>query len=94
MTTVKLRGSIPFMTSYDIAAWSVVLSLSLMMVGGLTLWAYGARRQEPPPSGFAGPEAESARLFHVRLARWFFVYGISVILVGTAMLLWASSILF
>jgi hypothetical protein len=65
-----------------------------MMVGGLMLWAYGAHSQGTPSSGFAGPEAEAVRTFHVKLARWFFLYGISIILAGAALLLWASSVLF
>ena len=78
------------MTVYQMAAWNVVAGLSLMMVGGLVLWAYGAR----PRAGVAligGPEAEATREFHAKLARWFFVYGVFVITTGAALLFWAGS---
>jgi len=79
---------------YERAAWSVILGLSLMMVGGLMLWAYGARRRATATSDFAGPEAEATQLFHLRLARWFFLYGVGITIAGVALILWASSILF
>jgi hypothetical protein len=79
---------------YDKAAWSVILSLSLILVGGLVLWAYGARQRETSVAALTGLEAESARAFHARLARWFFMYGISVITLGIALLLWGASIFY
>lgn len=94
MTVTEARGIIFFMSIYQLAAWGVILGLALMIVGGLMLWAYGARRRARAPSGFAGPEAEGARLFHLMLARWFFLYGVAVVVTGVALLLWASSVLF
>ena len=75
---------------YQLAAWSVIASLSLMLVGGLVLWAYGER---VPPAAFSvtDPEAEATRRFHQRLSRWFFFYGIAMVLSGTALLFWAGS---
>lgn len=83
------------MSIYQLAAWSVIVSLSLMVVGGLVLWAYGARRRagDGVPLKLIGPEAEAAQLFHIKLARWFFFYGMAVILIGAGMLLWAVTIL-
>ncbi len=82
------------MAIYDDASWSVIFGLSLMMVGGLMLWAYGARRRILSTQGFSGLEAEAAQHFHQKLARWFFLYGITIILTGVGFLLWAGSILF
>jgi hypothetical protein len=72
-------------------AWSTILALSFMLVGGLVLWAYGARPKTAMADG-AGPEAEATRLFHTRLSRWFFCYGITVIALGSGLLLWAYSL--
>jgi|GEM_PF-2021131 hypothetical protein len=82
------------MAIYNHAAWYVIFGLSLMLVGGLMLWAYGARRRMRTTHGFVGPEAEAARLFHHKLARWFFIYGAAIIVAGVGFLLWAGSILF
>jgi hypothetical protein len=79
---------------YDKAAWSVILSLSLILVGGLVLWAYGARQKSTAALKLTGPEADSAQLFHAQLARWFFLYGVGVIAIGIALLLWAASIFY
>ncbi len=77
----------------DITAWSVILGLSLMSVGGFVLWAYGARM--PRHAVLAtGPEAEATRNFHLNLVRWFFVYGILVVAAGAALLFWAGSVFF
>ncbi len=76
-----------------LAAWSVIAGLSLMLVGGLVLWAYGARRNAVV-AGEMGLEAEATQRFHSRLARWFFMYGVVVILIGMALLFWASTIFF
>jgi hypothetical protein len=94
LTPLPPKGSIIAMNIYELAVWGVILGLSLMMVGGLMLWAYGARRRRRAPSGFSGPEAESARYFHLQLARWFFLYGVTIIIAGIGLILWASSILF
>ena len=75
---------------YQIAAWSVIASLSLMLVGGLVLWAYGARVPQGELSA-TGPEAEATKRFHRRLARWFFIYGIAMVIGGTALLFWAGA---
>jgi len=77
------------MNIYQLAAWSVIAGLSLMLVGGLVLWAYGARQLAAPLQ--AGPEAEATQQFHRRLARWFFIYGILVVAGGAALLFWAGS---
>jgi len=77
----------------QLAAWSVILGLSLMSVGGLVLWAYGARRVRHAIAA-AGPEAEATRNFHAHLVRWFFIYGMFVIVLGAALLFWGGSILF
>jgi hypothetical protein len=81
------------MSILDRAAWSLILGLSLMIVGGLMLWAYGSRRRSSMPPNFTGPEAESARYFHHELANWFFFYGVATIIIGVALILWASSVL-
>jgi hypothetical protein len=75
----------------DLTAWRVILGLSLMSVGGLVLWAYGTRTM-PNVVSAAGPEAEATRNFHLNLVRWFFIYGVLVIAVGTGLLLWAGSV--
>jgi multisubunit Na+/H+ antiporter MnhC subunit len=75
----------------DLTAWRVILGLSLMSVGGLVLWAYGARRTGSVVASL-GPEAEATRNFHLNLVRWFFIYGVLVIAAGTLLLLWAGSV--
>ena len=76
-----------------LATWSTIIGLALMFIGGLVLWAYGAR-QSSSIAKFAetGVEAEATRRFHQRLARWFFTYGCLIITAGLAMLLWSASI--
>lgn len=78
------------MSIYNLAAWNVVLGLSLMFIGGLVLWAYGARHTATTPLT-EGPEVDSAKLFHSRLTRWFFTYGVTIIAIGAALLLRASA---
>ncbi len=75
---------------YQVAAWSVIVGLSLMVVGGLMLWAYGARQGERGALA-GGPEAEATHRFHQRLARWFFIYGMIVIALGGSLLFWGGS---
>jgi len=82
------------MNIYERAVWCIILGLALMIVGGLMLWTYGTRRRKSAPRGFSGPEASAAQLLHLKLARWFFVYGVLVTLAGVALILWGSSILF
>jgi hypothetical protein len=77
-----------------LAAWSVIAGLSLMLVGGLVLWAYGARQRAVVVAPEGGPEAEATQHFHTRLSRWFFMYGVMVTLVGITLLFWAGSIFF
>jgi sterol desaturase/sphingolipid hydroxylase (fatty acid hydroxylase superfamily) len=79
------------MSVSELASWSVILGLALMLVGGLVLWAYGARRSRAPIP-VIGPEAEATQQFHTRLVRWFFVYGVTVIVIGLALLFWGGSI--
>jgi hypothetical protein len=81
------------MSVSELAAWSVILGLALMSIGGLVLWAYGARRAAASLTA-SGPEAESTSMFHTKLTRWFFIYGVLVIAVGAALLFWGGSILF
>ncbi|MFY9288987.1 MAG: hypothetical protein WAO98_10860 [Alphaproteobacteria bacterium] len=76
-----------------LAAWSVILGLAMMSIGGLVLWAYGARRARIDFSA-AGPEADATQNFHMKLVRWFFIYGVLVIALGAALLFWGGSILF
>jgi hypothetical protein len=78
---------------YRYAAWGVVFGLAFMLVGGLVLWAYGARRMTGLVE-VTGPEAAATRLFHTKLIRWFFVYGVCMTTLGMAILLWAGSILY
>ena len=82
------------MAFYDSAAWGVIFGLALMLVGGLVLWAYGARRDRTTATSLtiSGPEAEATRLFHTKLTRWFFVYGYIVIGLGLAILLISSAV--
>lgn len=75
----------------DLTAWRVILGLSLMSVGGLVLWAYGSHRARNLVS-VTGPEAEATRNFHLNLTRWFFIYGIIVVIAGAGLLLWAGSV--
>ena len=56
--------SMQMMNVYQMAAWNVVAGLSLMVVGGLVLWAYGARQQRGVLLAI-GPEAEA----HPRISR-------------------------
>jgi len=77
----------------EIVAWSVILGLSLMLVGGLVLWAYGTRRTRASLVA-TGPEAEATRNFHLHLVRWFFVYGLMVVVAGAGLLFWSGSIFF
>lgn len=78
------------MTIFQAAAWSVIAGLSLMLVGGLVLWAYSTRPSTTIAAG--GLEAEATHRFHRRLTRWFFVYGVLVIAAGAALLFWGGSI--
>ena len=78
------------MQIYQIAAWSVIAALSLMLVGGMVLWAYGARSLRKSLTT-SGPEAEATQLFHVQLSRWFFIYGIAMIICGAGLLFWSGS---
>lgn len=78
---------------YQKAAWAVILGLALILVGGLVLWAYGARRKSAAVIS-GGVEGAAAEAFHSKLARWFFLYGTGVIVAGVALLLWATSVLF
>ena len=80
------------MMIYQYAIWAVIGGLSLMLIGGLVLWAYGARPASVAVPG-TGIEAESTRVFHTRLARWFFIYGTMALTSGLALLLWAGSVL-
>ena len=75
-----------------LATWSVIIGLSLMLVGGLVLWAYGARRASTLSKLVdMGVEAEATLQFHQRLSRWFFFYGSLIITLGVAILFWAVS---
>jgi hypothetical protein len=79
------------MTIID-ASWSMIIGLALMFVGGLVLWAYGARRASTIGKlAETGIESEATRQFHQRLSRWFFIYGGLIITLGLALLLWAAS---
>lgn len=75
-----------------LATWSTISGLALMFIGGLVLWAYGAR-QTSSIAKYAevGIEGEATRRFHQRLARWFFTYGSLIITLGLVLLLWAAS---
>ncbi|MBI1272920.1 MAG: hypothetical protein GC131_02400 [Alphaproteobacteria bacterium] len=77
---------------YDGAAWGVIIGLALMIIGGLVIWAYGARRfqQTTPALNSDNPEAEATRRFHSRLSRAFFMYGISAIIAGLALFAFAG----
>jgi hypothetical protein len=72
------------------ATWAVIIGLSLMLVGGLVLWAYGGGQ---PSSGAkfheTGIESESVRAFHQKLSRWFFIYGSLIIAGGIVLLMLA-----
>jgi hypothetical protein len=76
----------------NLAVWGVIVSLALMVVGGLVLWAYGARTNRVLATSLmvTGPEAEATRLFHTKLVKWFLCYGLGAIAVGFLGLLWAS----
>lgn len=79
---------------YDNAAWSVIFSLSLMLVGGLMLWAYGGHEEEPKELPTTGPEATATRTFHLHLSHWFLFYGATLIVIGLISLLWSMVYLF
>jgi len=78
------------MDTSEIAAWCTVLALSMMLVGGLVLWAYGGGRNHFAIET-AGPEAEATQRFHNHLARWFFIYGVTIVVGGVLLLAWAVS---
>jgi hypothetical protein len=80
------------MNHFEIAAWSVMFGLSLMLIGGLMLWAYSLYRPVTEHIDIKGPEAESARSFHGQLARWFLLYGVVVTTLGLIFLLSAGSV--
>ncbi len=84
------------MILHEGAVWDLIIGLSLMIVGGLMLWTYSARRRQRGEGivlSASGPEAEATQRFHVRLARWFHLYGVGLTLVGAVMLLKASFVL-
>jgi hypothetical protein len=76
------------MSVYDYTSWGVIAGLALMVVGGLMLWAYGARydRLVAMSLTVSGPEAEAIRLYHSTLARRFFSYGCAIIVLGAVLL--------
>ncbi len=80
---------------YDRAAWAVIIGLALMLVGGLMLWAYGARQDRRAGIVLvtSGPEAEATQRFHIRLVSWFLVYGVLITAIGGVMLAWAATVL-
>jgi LPXTG-motif cell wall-anchored protein len=85
--------ALPGITGPQMAAWSVILGLALLLIGGLVLWAYG-RRHPRTAVPATGPEAEATRHFHAHLVRWFFIYGILVMLAGSGLLFWATSVFY
>jgi hypothetical protein len=74
---------------YQTAAWGIIVSLSLMLVGGLVLWAYSARVPYGQLSA-SGLEAEATKRFHLQLARWFFIYGVAMVIGGLGLLCWSA----
>ncbi|MBV8060829.1 MAG: hypothetical protein JO126_05080 [Alphaproteobacteria bacterium] len=80
------------MNVYQIAAWCVIIGIALMLIGGLVLWAYGARRHISSSVVATGPEAEATQRFHQQLAHWFFIYGAGVITLGVALLFWGGAL--
>jgi hypothetical protein len=81
---------------YDLAGWGVITGLALMVLGGLVLWAYGARNYEVMKAETyraTGPEAEATQRFHVRLVKTFFYYGLTLIVLGAGMLFQSSWLL-
>jgi hypothetical protein len=92
-----MEGSALIVNIYDRAAWGVIIGLAMMVIGGLVLWAYGARNYEPAEErsfAAAGPEAEATRRFHVRLVKMFFIYGLSLVTLGIVVLFASSWMLF
>ena len=77
------------MSPFDWPLWGTLIGLSCLCVGGFVLWAYGAR-WTPKEVDALNHEPEATRLFHARLARFFFMYGIGLIVLGLAALLWAN----
>lgn len=61
-----------------------------MLIGGLVLWAYGTRSNDSIIA--IGPEAEATKNFHGKLVRWFFMYGIMVIVIGACLIFWVASV--
>ncbi len=74
---------------YQTAAWGIIASLSLMLVGGLVLWAYSARTPHGQLSS-TGLEAEATKRFHLQLSRWFFIYGVAMVTGGLGLLCWSA----
>jgi hypothetical protein len=77
---------------FNHAAWGVIIGLALMAIGGLVMWAYGARTNRVLATSLmvSGPEAEATRLFHVKLVRWFLNYGMGALVAGFIVLVWAT----
>lgn len=76
------------MAMYDKTAWGVVIGLALLVVGGLMFWVYGNRTsQQTVVLNPTGPEAESTTLLHLKLIRWFYIYGVCLCVVGGFLLL-------
>jgi hypothetical protein len=76
----------------QVAVWSILFGLSLMLIGGLMLWAYSLHRPPLEDLQLKGPESDSARRFHSHLSRWFFLYGVVVTTLGLIFLLSAGSV--
>lgn len=74
-----------------LATWSTIAGLALMFIGGLVLWAYGARSHSVAKYAEVGMEGEATRRFHQKLARWFFTYGALILTLGLVLLFWAAS---
>lgn len=74
------------MEIYDGVIWGVIIGLALMCIGGLAMWAYGARRPVTAVSPATPPDTAMAEQhhFHRRVARLFVVYG--AILLGAGLI--------
>lgn len=77
------------MNFYDNTAWAVIIGLGLMIIGGLVIWAYGARHFKASSNvslNSANPEAEATRRFHGQLSKVFLGYGVAAIALGALLL--------
>ena len=72
------------MSIMDLAAWSLIIGLSLISVGGLLIWAYGDSLQASKPSGAQAVVAARKNFMGL------LIYSVAMVVVGLVLMLQGS----